>query len=372
MEQTDQDAPGLEVRESLSWLPGASVMTCPACKRVFLVSAGQQDLLCPICVQSALQPQQGSVRSQSPELLLPPQLDEAKLNQIFANFASGVPFQTPDLKAENLLSRSRLVYWPLWLVDADVKGEWQAMMGFDYQVKTARETLGQNGWSSTPELRKQTRFEPRRGTLERHYDNLTVPALQKHEALSGRLGRYDHQKALAFKPGAVRDAMILMPDLDPQQLISAAEVKLTARAGEEAMLASGAQSRQEFSVRGEFNNWSWTEYLLPFFSTYYADEDGKTFAVYAQAQSGQIYGARMASKQKATARSLILMGLGLLALCAVLLLMLFSEGGLASENAAALLLVFFVLFAIIAISPLLLARRWNSNQRSQFPPLDEE
>ncbi len=368
-EFANSDFPKLEVRDQLSWFPDAEVVACQECGRVFLVLPDMDDTLCPMCGKAPLKPQQSLVLSRPPELLLTPRLNNANLSQAFAGFISGVPYRTPDLTAENLTNRSRLVFWPMWLVDGDVKGEWQAMMGFDYQVKTARERLGSGGWSSTPELRTQTRFEPRRGSIERHYDNLAVPALLEHATIIEKLGSYNHQEAVNFTPDAINGAVVLMPNLDPQQLTGAAQVKLIAQAGAEAMRAAGAQSRQEFSLRGEYKNLNWTEYLLPIFSSHYADDDGREHTVYVQAQGGKVYGPRMASRRKAKTLSLILFGLGLLSLIAAMILMIVNNENVNFECSVAVLLMTFALMLIIGIAQLLRVKRWNSNQTSQFPPL---
>ena len=365
------DVPTLEIRERIKWLPGAVVASCPQCGRVFLIQKKPVTIFCPMCGKAQLQPQQGAVRDQLPEIVLQPQIEKAALNQSFADFAKGVPFKAPDLTAENLLSRLQLVFWPMWLVDADLKGDWQANMGFSYQVKTARERLEQEGWSSKSELRTQTRFEPRYGSLERHYDNTAVPALARHEVLVARLGKYDHQVGVVFKPELLQDAAILMPDLDPQQVTSAAEVKFTARAGAESMQAAGAQNRQEFNFRGKITNLNWTEFLLPLYSTYYADDDGKAHTVLVQAQSGKIYGARMASKRKARTLSLILAGLVLLALCSALLVVFGSMQSDGFASGTVLLVLALSAMLVVASIPLLRVNQWNANQRSKFPSLDE-
>ena len=94
---------------------------CPHCERLFLVQADQIGSQCPVCRQGDLTSQPVRIRPGEPEKYLPFQITQEKLLSIYQEFVSGVWIKHQDFTPEKLVSRTKPVFWPLWLVDAVTK-----------------------------------------------------------------------------------------------------------------------------------------------------------------------------------------------------------------------------------------------------------
>jgi len=356
--------PAAEVRQDVDWMPAAGVEVCPACKRVFLIPAQKSKQACPLCYQADLVPQPGFVHQEAPEIILPAQVTTEDLQQKLTKLIEGVPYCVEDLSVKNLMNRAQVVWWPLWLVDADLEGNWTGSMGFDYQVRTAKENFGSQGWQSKQALRTQTRYEPRQGTLKRHYDNIQVPALRSHEKRMEQIGKYDQKKSVYYQAGMVSQNSVQLPEIEPQELLEVAQTRLHNAAEQEIMQASTAQHRQNVKFTGKYLNFNWTQYLLPLISTSYRDEDGGTHPIILNGQTGKIYGKRLASMRKATQWTLGLMAVPALLLMAAIVIFLVAPASLPVELACGGVILFFL--ALLALLPLLRAYTWNNRENNSI------
>ena len=156
---------------------------CPACKQVFLVRSTAKGQVCPACVRGYLAPQPALSRSERPEMQIIFRKSKNDLLPIVANFVNSVWLRPVDFNQENLIHRAMPVFWPMWLVDSDVHGAWQAEAGFDYQVKSSQESYSGGGWRTREVIETRIRWEPRLGQIRRHYDNITASALSYHNPL---------------------------------------------------------------------------------------------------------------------------------------------------------------------------------------------
>lgn len=353
----------VEVSNSLGWYAGGTIDNCPACKRVFLSPEKKRNKLCPLCFSAELQAQPSLVRREAPESLIPVAISKAQLTKILDGFTHKIPFKTADLTPENLVDRMQLVWWPQWLVDGDLEGEWSGTVGFDYQVQTAQESFGNSGWQSKAKLRTETRYEPRKGYLRRHYDNIPVPALRNHNERLKQIGAYDNLKAVYCEPGAVGQNYVQMPEVQPQELLEQAKTRLRDHAVGEIAQATGADRRREINFDGQYLNLNWTEFLLPVLSTHYLDDQGVTQGVWLNGQSGKIYGRRLASVKKARRISLLMGILPLLAFVSAVIVVMVSKD---PALVASMILVGMVALLLIVLSliPWVRAAMWNSEQNA--------
>lgn len=359
-----QETSSIELHQESSWDHGALLEACPACQCVFLVSPEHSSQICPICCQADLVPEPDQEARRAPELVLPIQIDSQTFRNYMERFLDEVPYKTNDLTVDNLVERVQVVWWPQWLVDADLEGEWEATVGYNYQVKTAKERYGNDGWKSQNVLRTEIRYEPRMGTMNRHHDNVIVPALHTNEERMRQLGEYDHKQVVIFRDGILDRASIQLPAIEPEELREVAEDKFRRIAEKEILEATGAQHRQEINYRGDYKNMNWSKFLLPIYSSYYVDDHQRRHPVVMNAQSGKLYGRRMASLKKARKKTLGLAVLPVLVFLVSIVASLLSPiSGVACIVGAAFLL------GTLASIPLIRASVWNRRQEktvSQF------
>jgi hypothetical protein len=254
--------------------------------------------LCPNCARGKLESQPALLRLEAPELLAPFCYDRSRLRPGLEKFVKEVWLRSDDFDTDKLLQRAVPVYWPMWLVDSDVVGEWRAEAGYDYQVKSSQESYGKSGWTTHEVVETRIRWKPRAGQITRHYDNIAAPAISEQQRIFKLVGQYQLNQATVYQPEQIKGALLRIPDLPPESAWPLAQPILDEAASMECQQASGAQHMRNFGIRAEYQSLHWTQLLLPLYVTWYADDEGQPHAVYLNGQSGVIGGKRLASQKK--------------------------------------------------------------------------
>ncbi len=353
---------------SSAWGVALESVCCPHCDWRYFASPDKADIRCPHCFQADLTPL-GEATAQlpyrlPPERWLPFAVDSATMNRQVETFAGGIPYPPTDLNGDALRARVQQIYLPLWLVDGDVTAAWNAEVGFDYQVVSHQERYADGGGWKTEEVRKdRVRWEPRVGRLERHYDNVSAPALEEHAALERALGTYPLSSAQPYTADALRDALVRLPDRAPSAAWPDATPNFQAAAAEECRQAAQSDHIQKFRWLPKYTQTNWTLLLLPVYATYYLDDENAPQPVLINGLTGKITGARRASMQRAQRAALITV---------IVAAVLFALGLLLGVLGIAVppLLIFGILLAIAAFGggaigalvPIVRASRFNRKQ----------
>jgi hypothetical protein len=333
---------------------------CTKCDIAHLIPAKMDTALCPACYNARLVPQPTVIRPEPPEMLLDYKITPIQIKEYLKNWLKGVWLHPKELSPEILAQRLTRTFIPVWLVDGRVTGSWQAQMGYDYQVASSQEVFHNGGWTTRRQTETRIRWEPRVGTVERYYQNLSVPALEEHTSLKRGLGEFDLKAASDYSPSQLEIASIRVPSLLPDTawpLAKSGFDRLTAR---DCQIASDAQHVDEFIIEADYQNLNWTQLLLPVYTTAYRDENGKVYPILIHGQNGKILGIRRASQQQARNLSL---GLIIVALVCFLLGLLLAAGTTLLPLLSIISLVFFggaLLAGIIAPIPAFWA--WNFNR----------
>lgn len=287
------------------WGTSLKVFYCPHCHSAHLAPSDVSLTTCPACLQAGVSSQPERMRREPPELVIPFAVGEQQMAGVLARWAKGVWFRPPELQADVLLGRARHCYLPLWLVDGDVKAAWRAEMGYDYEAASFRERYANGEWVSQEVTETRTRWEPRVGRLERHYDNTAVPALEEHEQWMSRLGGYDFRTRKAYSARSITQSIVRVPDHAPDAAWPDAESSFDRTAAMEARIASQADHIRNWGMAAEYENLNWTQMLVPVYVTHYREGDG-VYPVWVNGQSGRIYGLKRMSQRRAMNTSLVL------------------------------------------------------------------
>jgi hypothetical protein len=363
MDETAQ-FPQVEIADSAESIWGVSlkVAGCLKCGQAFLVDESRLGQYCPHCAQGILQAQPARLRAEPPELLIPFRKNRQEIGAILRKFIQPVRLPCPDFTFENLIQRVTPVYWPMWLVDADLKGDWRAEVGYDYQVKSSQESYSAGGWNSRDVVETRVRWEPRLGYLERHYDNVVSPALTAHNALEANLGGYRREEAIPYQGEQINHAALQIPDLQPENSWPQARTQLENHAAVDCQQAAGGQHIRNFQVNPAYSSLNWTQQLQPMYVSYYQDDEGQPHLVWINGQSGAIAGKRLASQKAGWKWAGILAGIAIL-------LFLLSLGSFAASPLLPPLSLVAVLFIILAfcgavasLFPVVWPWQWNRQQ----------
>lgn len=355
-----------------SWGQHRALANCPQCDSTFLLpqdEAAAEDTAvpCPFCAQAELTrlPDDAgqSLLASPPEMLAPFTADAAQLPQTLARFAKSTRFAPADLTPQNLHGRLRPLFLPMWLVDASAQAQWQAEAGFDYQVVSHREQFQNGQWRTQKIEETKIRWEPRVGLLNRRYENQVAPALEEHAQLEQTLGHFRRQEAIAYQPGILGKALVRLPNRPTADAWPEAQETIKTRAAEECQQAAAADHIRQFRWAAQFADQTWTQLLLPIYTSYYRDDDGIVRRVYVHGQTGSLHGERRASMKKARRWA------ATIAICAAVLfllsLMLAAAGYFLPDVLPLAILGFVVALGvgILAFLPPLLAWLMNHQQK---------
>lgn len=319
------------------WGGSYQVGYCPKCSWRFLSAGEHFPETCPHCFQSGMEEfdlaEIASIDEfiRPPELYLPFSIQSGNLQQKLGQFTRGLLFAPVDLSIDNLLKRMQWILLPVWLIDSQVRANWKAEVGFNYQVKSHQEKYADHqGWQTKEVLETRQRWEPRQGTLDRGYQNVTAQALDAYQVWENRLGKYDYANALpytapaVFEPAPGQRAVVCLPNRSQQDAWPDTLPAFQMLAADECRQACGADHIRGFHWKPEFHSKNWSLLLLPVLSTFYLDDDGKPQQVLMHGQTNQLSGARRASMRRAQAVSLTILMAALILFAFSLCLGLFS------------------------------------------------
>ena len=301
------------------------------------------------------------VYTQPPEMMVPFRAQEEVLRRSVSQFAKSIWLAPADLQAGTLLSRLQPVYLPMWLVDAQVQGDWQAEMGFNYEIVSHREQFKNSDWQTERVKEKRVRWEPRLGRLNRTYDNQMAPALEQQAEIEGKIGRFQPKDHKPFQPEDITGTVVHLPNRPPEDAWNEAVLVLQTAVSQECRQASEADHTRNFKWSPSFANQNWTQLLLPLYTSYYLDDDNQAQMVLLHGQSGKLHGVKRASMQRARRMAGIILAVA--AVFLLITLVLLGLGFTVAEEAlvwAGLVGVFTVGVGGTAVLPLLYAWYINS------------
>jgi hypothetical protein len=343
------------------WQRTLQPLNCEVCDWTYLIDrVGERSIVCPHCYQASLTEltEDDLPQATVPELVVPFQITKEQVQTALGNFARSYWLPPRDLKSGNLLSRSRQVYVPVWLVDSDVSATWQAEVGSDYQVVSHQEKFANGNWVTVEVKETKIRWEPRLGELQRRYENVRAPALEEFEAIRAKLGKFDTKSASAYAPAAIDGALVRLPNRDQRDAWSDTHPRFTQLAAAECQRASQSKHFRQFGWQPRYTNQHWSLLLVPLYSTWYLDDDGRPVPVLLNGRSGQLHGLKRASMKRAKTytRNLAILA-AIFFLASIALLFVETMLGLMS-------FALTMLLGLVAIAPVAYVSQFNRRQQS--------
>jgi hypothetical protein len=344
------------------WKLDLTFVVCPSCNRAFLLSVSKDEQLCPQCLQDNLQPFSAPFRPEPPELVIPIAIKGSELYSRLTVFCAGLWFPPSDFIPQNLLKRAIPVFFPMWLVDATCQGEWQAEAGFEYQVQSSKEYYREGAWQSQSVHETRIKWQTRLGQITRRYQNIAVKAVEDHNKLIGVLGDYSFSNSVPYNPTEINQSFIRSPDILPDQSWPDAEMRLRTLIQQDCQKASNAQHFRNFSSSLNYVDQHWTQILIPAYVTYYNTDNLEKIQVLINAQSGQVFGPKIASQKRGWHTAALMGGIGLGLILFAILLFLFTAIFPPVGLIGSIVLVIGIGLTGIAIIPAVYPWFWNRKQ----------
>lgn len=364
---TPTPAPDMHIAESVEthWKRPLKPAGCSSCGQVYLIEERHRQQVCPCCAAGKLDTQPAFVRLEPPELVIPFAKQKTDLAPLLTQFQQGLWLRCDDFHTDMLLHRVVPVYWPMWLVDSEVAGSWEAEVGFDYEVQSSQESYDGGSWHSQDVIETRIRWEPRVGHIVRQYDNIAVPGVSDHEDVIAMIGSYDETRAISYDPSYLNGVLLRVPDIQPDHAWSLAQTNVARVAADECRHAADAEHIQSFALRAVYEQVYWTQRLHPMYATYYTDDTGTTHPIYINGTTGAIGGVRLASQRKGWlwAGRIAVVALVLFLIGVVFFLLKSLVPAIESIGAFLIMLSSWVLVA--ASVPALWPWFWNRTQRER-------
>ncbi|MFK7927373.1 MAG: hypothetical protein AB8H79_04245 [Myxococcota bacterium] len=317
------------VDDATAWGLPHPIASCDACDAMWLVPLEHLGHICT-CARGVVRATSSDLPATQIEQVLPLAVDARTAAAMLHDACTPVPFRPPALDPATLMARAHLVWWPRWLLDATAEGEWSSEAGFEETVQSSVEQLEGGTWVSRPQTQTRTRWEPRRGTLDRRVHNGAAAAVAD-DATHAHLARAARVSPAPFAAAHVHGSWIRLPEVSVDEARPAALSAIRRALATQVQQAVRAQSIREVQLRLHHSDETWTLRLHPIWHVPYT-LDGTDYAVFVDGLSGRVRGPLLGSMKRAWKMA---GGLGL--------------------GAAALLALALVLMAVsIALPPLLL------------------
>ncbi len=295
IDANDTEFTPTEVDWAEQWRAALTQMFCNVCDAHYLRPEAVNASRCPNCYRGQLMAADDTVAApdaaQSPELVLPFAINPERALDTMLRFGEPITLPPKDLNPDRLKRRMQKAYLPVWLVDIDVEASWRADAGFDETVTVKEEQQIDGKWVSTDVEKTRTRWKPRTGSLKRRYDNIHTAALHAYHQLEQRIGNYDEQAAAAYTPDAIDDALVMLPDRSNSEAWQDAPFAARKLAMDDAVKALKADKIRGYQWTPSFTNHNWTLLLVPLYSSYYLDDDGRPQVIFVNGHTGGVDGS---------------------------------------------------------------------------------
>lgn len=363
--------PSPQLLESITELWGLTIQPvgCQKCGQVYLVYPSMIGARCPSCALGIIESQPAYIRLEPPEMIIPFQikngssLDKSStLYKILTQFTKGVWLHMDDFNPISLYERIVSVFMPMWLFDCTIIGSWQADTGYDYQVKSSCESFSNGQWRTQDIVETRIRWEPRLGQLNRTYNNLVVPALSDQQKLRNIVGDFYFNESSTYKGNLLSNAIVRLPDLSPENSFSLAQSEIIKITTNECRQAAKAQQIRNYSIKAGFENINWTQMLIPYYTTYYFDDNGNPVMILINGQTGKIGGLRIVSQKKGWLWAGISAGIAIILFLFALVCFALTSSIPIIAGIGLIFIIISMVFGIFTILPVAYPWYWNRKQ----------
>ncbi len=292
---------------SAEWGRAVSGWACAGCQHTLLSVGELEGRSCPWCAApDVLSRGDELLPPVGPEKWVPFSVDRLAMERPLERTVDRLPrwVRPPDLTLKQLRARLAPVYLPCWLVDSHVEARWHAEIGFDYDVKTHRETFEKGQWRTHAVHRTHIDWEPRAGTLSRRIDNVDAPGIRGFEHIDAAIGPFSAERERDYTSSALEEEVgrvaVVMPHLSQAQAWQQARRGFVDRVRDLVLRACEGQHLERLDLEEQHEGAHWTLRLLPVWTTWYRRADGGVEVLRYSGQTGAPMGKLVASRQKAT------------------------------------------------------------------------
>lgn len=173
------------------------IIHCDNCGAETSVCSDTKAVYCPFCGSSHIIKENQKSGRIMPETIIPFKLDKNSAKENFNKWIKKKWLAPRKLKVEAESEKLQGVYIPYWTYDSDTSTDYVAERGTHYYVSR---TVTRNG-KKTTERERRTRWKTVRGHLDKYYDDIMVPASNKHQSdLLDRIDNFNLANLIKYNP----------------------------------------------------------------------------------------------------------------------------------------------------------------------------
>ncbi|WP_030158099.1 hypothetical protein [Glycomyces sp. NRRL B-16210] len=216
-----------------------------------------------------------------PEGVLPFQVDKRGAREALKKWVSSRWFAPNAFKKVSEAESLKSTYLPHWTWDAETTSNYRGERGEHYYVE-------RDG-----KRERKTRWHHVRGTVQRHFDDVVVPASAHVSGnyLDRLADDWDTGKAVAFQPQFLSGHFTQRYEVGPEQGLDAAKQKMAAIIRRDVKHHIGGDEQRIHHVETRYANLTYKLLLLPVWLLAYLF-GGKTWQVLVSGQTGKVQGER--------------------------------------------------------------------------------
>ncbi|MCC6644200.1 MAG: hypothetical protein IT374_01340 [Polyangiaceae bacterium] len=260
---------------------------CNSCGATVNMGPEERAGACSFCASPMVVTVAAGANLISPESLVPFQITKDHATSGFNVWLKGLWFRPSDLAKLAKLDKVQGVYVPYWTFDADVRSDWTAERGWNYQ-ETEWYTDSQGNQQSRTVTK--TRWEHASGWRQDHYDDVLVCASKGVPAeLVDKLTSFQTTHLVAYSPGYLAGwkaeaYVVQLPDAWSQ-----GQKKIFTEQEKKCGSDVGGDTHRALVVQNHTGNETFKHVLLPIYVAAYRYGD-KPYQVLINGQTGEVVG----------------------------------------------------------------------------------
>jgi DNA-directed RNA polymerase subunit RPC12/RpoP len=234
----------------------------------------------------------------APEAVLPFRLDHGAARGALRDWVHSRRFAPNNLKKVTDAEKLHGTYLPHWTFDAQTYSAYTGERGTYYYV-TETYTVTNNGQSETRTRQvRKTRWTPTSGQVQRHFDDVLVPATQHlTEKQLDKLHPWPLEQATAFQRDFLSGFETLRYDIEPDTGLANAKARMAPVIQSDCRGDIGGDEQRVHSVNTNYQDVTYKLMLLPVWIAAYIYA-GKPFQVLVNAHTAEVIGERPYSVAK--------------------------------------------------------------------------
>lgn len=262
----------------------SSTMECSGCGATIEVDKDSTATICPYCGSKYVlaQKQEEAIL---PDGVIPFQIDNNKVREIFGKWINGLKMAPGELKALYQQGNIQGRYVPFWTFDADTVARYTGMGGKD-RIEHYKDKDGND------RTRTVTDWYPTSGTIRHFFDDVLVNGTSNMKAsLINGMDDYDLKQAKPYSPDYFSGFLAESYSIDMETAHSSARRQM------ESALHSMADSEirrkydrsKDVNVSVSYSGETYKHMMLPLYATSYSYKN-KNYTVLVNGQNGKIKG----------------------------------------------------------------------------------